>query len=80
MTLSTCASGDPQFMSHSRLCSEIITRTARAVGGEEALARVLKEDPQDVKAWARGTREAPLSVYIKALDLLAKAARNNEKS
>ena len=40
----------------------------------------LKEDPQDVKAWARGTREAPLSVYIKALDLLANAARNKEKS
>lgn len=50
-------------MSHSRLCSEIITRTARAVGGEEALARVLKEDPQDVKAWARGTREAPERLY-----------------
>jgi len=66
-------------MSHSRLCSEIITRAARAVGGEEALARLLQVDAQDVKAWARGTGEAPLGVYIKALDLLAEATRNKQK-
>jgi len=66
-------------MSHSRLCSEIITRAARAVGGEEALARLLQADAQEVKAWARGTREAPLGVYIKALDLLADATRNRQK-
>jgi hypothetical protein len=67
-------------MSHSRVCSEIITRAARAVGGEEALARVLKQDAQDVKAWARGTREAPLGVYIKALDLLSDPGRDRQKS
>jgi hypothetical protein len=67
-------------MSHSRVCSEIITRAARAVGGEEALARVLEQDPQDVKAWARGTREAPLGVYIKALDLLSDPSRNRQNS
>ena len=67
-------------MSHSRVCSEIITRAARAVGGEEALARALKEDARDVKAWAQGAREAPLGVYIKALDLLFEAGRNRQKS
>jgi len=66
-------------MSHSRLCSEIITRAARAVGGEEALARLLQADAQEVKAWARGTREAPLGVYLKALDLLSDAHRNKHK-
>ena len=67
-------------MGHSRVCSEIITRAARAVGGEEALARALEEDPRDVKAWAQGTREAPLGVYIKALDLLFDPSRNRRSS
>ena len=55
---------------HTRICKEIITRAAQAVGGEDALARLLSENPQDVRAWANGTRLAPLSVYLKALDLL----------
>jgi hypothetical protein len=67
-------------MSHSRVCSEIIMRAARAVGGEEALARVLQEDTQDVRAWAQGTREAPLGVYLKALDLLSDPSRNRQNS
>ena len=56
---------------HTRICREIITRAAEAVGGEDALARLLSQDPQDVSAWAKGTRFAPLSVYLRALDILS---------
>jgi hypothetical protein len=56
---------------HARICREIITRAADAVGGEDALARLLSQDPEDVRAWAKGTRLAPLSVYLKALDILS---------
>lgn len=56
---------------HTRICREIIARAADAVGGEDALARLLSQDLEDVRAWAKGTRLAPLSIYLKALDLLS---------
>jgi hypothetical protein len=58
-------------MVHERICSEIITRAAQAAGGDDALAQLLGENAQDVRAWAQGTRLAPLGVYLKALDLLS---------
>ena len=56
---------------HTRICREIITRAADAVGGEDELARLLSKDVEDERAWANGTRLAPLSVYLKALDILS---------
>jgi hypothetical protein len=57
-------------MSQARVCSEIISRAAKIVGGEQALAQLLHQDLEDIKAWTQGSRLAPLDVYIKALDLL----------
>lgn len=65
---------------HTRICREIITRAADAVGGEDALARLLNQDPEDVKAWAKGERLAPLSVYLKALDVLTGPPSRRQRS
>jgi hypothetical protein len=65
---------------HTRICKEIIARAADAVGGEDALARLLNEDAEDVRAWTKGARLAPLSVYLKALDVLSGPPNRRQRS
>ena len=57
-------------MNDNDVCREILTQAAEAVGGEEALAKLLRRDLEDVQAWLRGTKMAPMNVYFEACLLL----------
>jgi hypothetical protein len=57
-------------MNDNGVFREILTRTAEAVGGEQALAKLLRRDLEDVEAWLHGTRSAPMDVYFDACLLL----------
>lgn len=57
-------------MKSDAICREILTTTAGAVGGVEALATLLQREPKDVEAWVQGMRLAPMNVYFGACLLL----------
>lgn len=57
-------------MNDDGVCLEILTRAVEAVGGEHALAKLLRRDLKDVKAWLHGTRIVPMNVYFEACLLI----------
>jgi hypothetical protein len=49
-----------------------LARAARAVGGVERLAEHLNVAHAELQEWLEGTREPPTSIYVRALDLVAR--------
>jgi hypothetical protein len=49
-----------------------LARAARAVGGAARLAEVLEVQEGELSAWLDGRREPPTSIYMHALDLVAR--------
>jgi hypothetical protein len=58
-------------MNDDRVCQEVLTRAVEAVGGIQALAKLLRRNLEDVEAWLHGTRMAPMKVYFVACLLLS---------
>jgi len=58
-------------MNEQRVCREILTRAAEAVGGEAALAEILERDLDDVHAWLHEARIIPMEVYFEACLLVS---------
>ena len=61
---------------HVAVADNSVTRTlaraARAVGGAERLAEYLDVEDAELRDWLDGTREPPTSIYVRALDLVAR--------
>jgi hypothetical protein len=58
-------------MKHNGVCRETLSIALEAVGGKEALARLLRRDVEEVEAWLLGTRSAPMNAYFEACLLLS---------
>ena len=52
-----------------------LRRALATVGSEERLAAELGVSVVDLSAWLSGERVAPADVFVKALDIVAKARR-----
>lgn len=57
-------------MNDQRVCKDVLTKAARAVGGEEALAKALARNLEDVQEWLGGKRLIPIDVYLEACRVL----------
>jgi hypothetical protein len=44
---------------------------ASTVGGEDRLAQYLREQPERLARWLSGKEQAPLAVFLEALDIVA---------
>jgi DNA-binding transcriptional regulator YiaG len=49
-----------------------LARAARTVGGAERLAEYLDVEDSELQDWLDGRREPPASIYVRALDLVAR--------
>jgi hypothetical protein len=63
-------------MQGDRISREVLKRATEIVGGEEALAKLLKKDIQDVHDWLQAKRQVPLNVYLEACRLLGDRREN----
>ena len=58
-------------MSHTSIQARILQEAARAAGGEEELAALLRQAPDDMRRWIDGKAMAPCGLYIRALSYLS---------
>lgn len=63
-------------MGKTPVYTETLQRAARAVGGEEQLARAFGMPEGQIHSWICGEETAPLEMYHKALDLLISTGAN----
>ena len=56
--------------------TEALRRAARAVGGEEQLARTFGMPEVQIRSWVSGRERTPIEIYHKALDLLISTGAN----
>jgi hypothetical protein len=57
-------------MYNQRVSKDILTKAAEAVGGDEALAKTLGRNLEDVQEWLSGKRLIPIDVYLEACRVL----------
>ncbi len=56
---------------HRGLYAETLRHAARTLGGARRLARFLAVDPLQLHNWMAGKEPAPLSVFLRTLDVIA---------
>ena len=56
-----------------------LSQAARAVGGVEPLAEKLGVTVPLVQEWLAGASEAPVAIYVRALDILIAAGRKQPR-
>lgn len=53
-----------------------LARAAELCGGVQALSKILGVPASDLSAWIAGTATAPIEIYLRALEFVARTSLN----
>lgn len=67
-------------MNDNALCRDVLIKAAEAIGGGQALAKLLRRDLKDLEEWLDGKQMVPMDVYLEACRLLSDRLKDRDAS